>query len=76
MHLPWGCSWGTRKEGKEKRKGMRETEGPNSKQPPFLGLATPSEFSPSFVFHPQSTGTFPGQVSRWPSGGSKRGDRR
>lgn len=46
---------------------MRETEGPNSKQPPFLGLATPSEFSPSFVFHPPAEHrdlSWP--VSRWP----------
>lgn len=31
---------------------MRETEGPSSKPPPFLGLATPSEFPTSCFSSP------------------------
>ena len=63
-----------RREGE--RKGMRETEGPSSKQPPFLGLATPSEFPPSCFSSPSRALDLSWPVSRWPLRRSKRGDRR
>lgn len=53
---------------------MTETEGPSSKQPPLLGLATPSEFPPAlFLIPQQSTGTLPGQSAVGPSGEAREG---
>lgn len=59
---PGGAPGGPAKKGRRKEEGMRETEGPNSKQPLVWSWQAPSgDFSLACFPPQQSTGTFP-----WP----------